>query len=463
MAIYRLFERKRINLQIDQCFNTLNGYSVTNFPQSIDFYLWDLIIAYGTKKSPKYNPTWLNKILAFDYLAERVSADTDFKIDITRIRNHHGHEELKNSSEAYGEAFSLLLVQRLFNTRLEKVQKVNATGKRADYHGQTELGNTIAFEAKGTINNNTHTRQRLNGRVQLNRHQANIKAIFASLLNENHCSTVAVDDPPGNEFKFTRDEMIAIEAENMARMFNFFGLRELSRYFSLMERRIRKDGFNKVVDEKESLFEKIKTEYVVYQYRQRKFKGQITKTNGKFVFVGIAENLIYFHDFVNLPVVSDSITDKDEDIILYRNRILIKEMDNLSTFSQDVKYTDLVNAVSVADLHYLPVEACINLLIKVFFGLGYLVGIPDGYKSALYVLNPDNGKEYWVIFLKFFTSEKSSILKTLDRYKNPDRKMNKMKTVLITPNTLKFEIDGIDVVDRPKLKSFLENKTKIFE
>lgn len=454
-----MFEKKIINLEVDIQFNVLHGCLVSTLPQTIEFYIWELIFSYGSKKSSLFNPSWLNKIFLFDHLIERILDDRNFKVSINQIRNHFGSEELKNASEAYGEAFALLLVQKLFNTKLEKIKKIRIAGanKRADYEGVTETGQSIVFEAKGTISPNTLVTQIANGKRQLNTHNANIKALMGTLIQEDSRSKVVVIDPPGVNFNYTRREMMAIEAEGLARLFNFLGHKELSEYFYLMKRRLSNENFDEVAMDKEEIFQKIKAEYTPLTYGKRQFKGHLTKfSNKNYIFIGIDESLIYFQEFLNSSINDQFISDKANNAILYRNKILVKQV-SLSSFESKPKIFDFLDNAGIYDFHYMPTDACLNLLEKILSSVGLDVTQQDG---NIEIYNPQSKKRTLIVFSKFFLSDKEKLRARIRKMqKQLKEKYNKnMSYLLITPNKIDLKVDGIKVLDRSKLKLCLENR-----
>lgn len=464
MLWLKLFERKRITLEVDNQFQTISQYDVSRLPQTLDFYLGELIFAYGSMRSSMFNPTWRNKILDFDYLLEKVSPDQDFKISVNRIRDNLGSEDLKNYSEEFGEAFSLLVAQKLFHTKLENIKRITLTrGRRADYKGMTEFNNSIVFEAKGTTSDVTHNNQFVQGKGQLNQHNANIKALMRTLLNEDVSSKIAIDDPPGGRFKIPRRELMAMEAESLSKIFNFLGHKEFSRYFKLMRDKILNSKNDLVVYEKERLFEKIKANYEAIEFEGKIYKGHVTKDSDKYVFVGIAEDLIYFRDFIESKIVDDFYPSRDGQTILYKGKILFKFLSNKEVSRQKLEFHQNVDLINVSDFHYSSNRVCLSLLEKIFKEIGISKKVESEFDNEWIFFSPKRNEKITVIFHKFYTSKNEDLEKKINLLFDKAIKKYSNKVILVTPNKIPKISKRQRIIDRERLKKCLESREEFLK
>ena len=408
--IKRLFEEKEIEIEIDPCFGRFINYSVSSHRGTIKFKLLELLLAFGTIHQSRNKPTNRNKIIDHYKFVERVFDTPEFRIKIQEVRSFAHDDGVRETSYFFGSAITLVLAEKLLETKVHALKKITSSGKRADYEGVSLNNHLVILESKGSAFPSKRESQIKTARVQVGRKPGYLKAISATLLNENTISHVKLIDPPGEDIKMDQRIEYSRRAESFSRLFNFLGHKELSKYFHLMELKILNQKNTEIIISKEMIFERILDEYQSFEFKGRQYLGKHFRTNGVYSFIGIEKKLIYFKFFneaMDTVESNEYYSEESMEICIYNGGILIAVSTIGKEISPDAKFEDEKSEITMDDIHYSSRAISNDLLLKSLENYSGFKHVKNGKHKNTFVLMKDDTKILVIIRRHF--SRKSNL------------------------------------------------------
>jgi hypothetical protein len=133
-------------------------------------------------------------------------------------------------------------------------------------------------------------------------------------LKSESITEVLVEDPPTLPLEGDVLKQQLSKVMHYVNIFNFIGQTELSRYFSLMGKRLERDRRFPEYNEKERLFEKIRDKSIRLTIKEWNYLGNIERIgDSAFLYVGFDERLLSVQGFLNF-------IDYDEDFIFKQEK-----------------------------------------------------------------------------------------------------------------------------------------------
>ena len=225
----------------------IQKYRDMRAPQDFDFYLFDFVSYMGFSRNCSSTNT-IKFPLAADLLKNIKKDSEDLCILIPELEEGRV-EDKKEISWRMGDGLSLLLAEKIYNLEKNKISKIRRRSNESKPDYQGFCGNTkVVWEAKGSINPPQST---VINTAQDQKLQEPSNVAFASFatLKSDCISEVTLKDPPNLPLEGNELAIKSSKARHYVDVFNFIGQPELSRYFLLMEKRLRYDrDFREYID-----------------------------------------------------------------------------------------------------------------------------------------------------------------------------------------------------------------------
>jgi len=461
------FQQRKIRLQIDPLLRNQIVARYRNSPIELSFSLFDFAYAIGTCRSVA--PTKANKFsLALDFLKILLQNNAN-ELRIL-INDNESTEQKQDISKYAGEGLSLIIAERLYNLRRSTIARIRRRGNESkpDFMGFNPPLKVV-WEAKGSTD--------VIGQDEIN-HAKNQKVnepadiAFASLaaLKSESITEVLVEDPPTLPLEEDVLKQQLSRVMHYVNIFNFIGQTELSRYFSLLRKRLERDRRFPEYNEKERLFEKIRDKSIRLAIKEWNYLGNIERIgDSAFLYIGFDERLLSVQGFLNFMDYDEDFTFKQEkntfavtrDGICYGYISDLTELRNLG-FMREIDVQKIPyyrDNLSIRDLDYMLHFQLVEH-IKYFF-------TREGFEVRKEVL--EDNKRYDLIAIKegkkyIVEIKKDVIIKSFEHIKNYQ---NADAALLITTMNISDEdiryARGLNIIiiDRRYLKAVIRNQASI--
>ena len=446
-------------------------------PHRIRINLFKLIIAIGSIKTRRFNPTPRQKFFDKCDLLDSIQNSLDFK-----IYSHEDAEIKKEISEEFGIGLSVLIADHFYNIQWSTLGKIPLTGgiSKPDITCLTSESQEIVIEAKGTINKYTRNKQKKRSLEQKVQVPADICISSCSLLKSETISDVDFSDPPvisPNDKKYTE---LLLKADHYSRIFNFIGQQELSVYFNLMRKRIIHDTKFPEFSEKERLYTKIKHDYISISKFEKTFLGSIEKdSSGNFIFIGVDENLISLREFIEFRDYKiDSEMPENDNNFFYisSDGLCFAKLTDIRFLENQLKNRTIPHyqeSTSMTDIDSMNKFSFVNYIVYLFKKLNCAVNKGSNFQDAK--ISTRRVPDLFVIYdnIKILVEVKKSLkfdnLNIINQLNNRAKKSQCEKSILITNKSLKknvlIEANKLNVIliDRNTLKQIIQNNSLLLE
>lgn len=312
-----IFIHKNLEVDIDQALadelvNHSSRFSSCG-SHIINFSLFELISSIGTIQTRIDNPSLRSKFDVNSDLFHWLEHCPEFKIRIAK----NDSEAKKRVSEDFGIGLAAVVTAKLFGIKASTLTKISCYGKRPDFQCSTKnLNKFVVVEGKGTFYSATRVKQIKKALDQKVSKTADICVASSSLLKTNSISNMKYKDPsviPPDDPEYLRRLLMT---HHYSQAFNYIGQKDLSKYFSLMAKRIRYDKEFRDYKMKEKLFEEIKRDYLRINLGNYHFLGRLDLLDDeKYLFSGFDERLLWLAGFLDFEEYEDDLTFKIKDSI----------------------------------------------------------------------------------------------------------------------------------------------------
>lgn len=434
----------------------------------VSINLEKLIIAMGTLDLIRTKPaTNRQKFVDKARFLQRINENTNE----FRIIRSADIETQQDISEEFGIGLSALVADSLFNLNYSTLVRIprNMRASKPDIQAFTRNNHRIVWEAKGSINPFPQSViQRAVG--QKNTVPAHFRFVSLSNLNENSICMVDLIDPPYDDSNLNDSEKLVLKADHYSSIFNFIGQGELSKYFSLMRKRILYDTRFPDFSIKEYMYEKIKKDYVRIERNQKTFLGNVEGLGGgEYIFIGVDRELISLQGFRNFQDYEQDIYWEEGTNLftITKDGLCIGLLSNINFLSAQLEgkiIPHFQDATTVRDIdimdHYSIMMFISYLFIKIGAEIINQMNIND--------FNPDLVINYKK--KKFIVEFKRSVNKeSVDLLINKQKEVELHKFILITPQKIKRSLllhainNNIILIGRNDLIDILRNHKYIVE
>jgi hypothetical protein len=468
-----LFFNRNISIEIDPALlPELTCLDKTSTNRIVTFNLYKLIYYIGTIQSRRFATSnrlkWIDKV----DLIEKISRDTnEFRIRINDIRQLNGSETLKSISEDFGVGISVVIAEKLFNIKSSTIERIYGSSKRPDWKCQTLGNKLLVIESKGSTSYQTSASQQQNAIVQKNKVNGDIKIASLTVLNENSISTNRFIDPPINASEISEEmENHILRAGHYATVFSFLGNSKLSKYYSQMRKRLEGNIGNVEQILKNQTFRNLAFNTPQIAFSSREYVGTFYKIETtKFLFVGVDVNLLSFEGFINFQEYNEDIDTQinDDHYILYKDGILIIEINNINNYSQYVEISSIRNyqeQITISDIDEMN-EISLSKYFKYLLEKNDFYNIREEYKISninVDLIATHNEIQYYFEF-KIFKKKKISRL-NIPNYPISENYENRY--FLVTNSSLiddgLFHKD-IRIIERSILNEIIKNPYSLIE
>lgn len=357
--LVRIFVQKNISIDIDPILlPDLDTEDKLTTSRIIDFRLDKLILNVGLIESRFFATS--NRLKWFDKveLLEKIYDGTDdFRIKIKEIRERRGPEDLTTISAEFGVGVSICVAESLFNLNRSTIEKLTKTGSRPDWRCQTATNKILVVEAKGSTNKYTSRAQEAKAILQKENEPGDIKVASVTLFKEDEISTNRFVDPPiePNENN-PRIEKLILRAGHYASMFSFLGNSRLSRYYLQLKKRLSGDitEVDQIIKNRE--FRSLNVNSPTIEFENKIFTGSFYEVDeNQYLFVGVDKRLLSFEGFIEFEDYQSDIDEviNENHYVLYRDGILIIEIDNIQIFHDKIKISEIQNyqeKITISDI-----------------------------------------------------------------------------------------------------------------
>ena len=446
-------------------------------PIRIKINLFQLIMAIGSIKTRRFNPTDRQTFSDKCDLLEHIQDSSDFKIHF-----HKDSEIKKDISEDLGIGLSVLIADYFYNIEWSTLAKIPLTSgqSKPDIRCFTSESQEIVIEAKGTIHESTRKKQKAKSLEQKIKVPADIRISSCSLLKNEAISDAEFIDPPvipPNDKKYTE---LLLKVDHYSRIFNFIGQKELSLYFNLMRERIIHDKEFPKYTEKDRLFNKIKNNYVRISKFEKQFLGNVEKADsGKFIFIGVDQNLISLKGFIEFKDYKNDVKMSEKSNNLFyisSDGLCFAKLTDISFLQEQLRdrtiphYQDSTSMIDIDSMNHISFE---NYMVYLFKKLNCTVIKGSNFQDT----NIDIRKvpDLIVIYdkIKILVEIKKSLqINNLDfiyQLNNRAKKSQCKKSILITTKSLQKNLLNqakklnVILIDRNTLMQIMQNNSLLLE
>lgn len=465
------FQNKYIEVVIDPFLFKYcqNQYLCLQAPIRLSLNLYKLIIAIGTIQTSRWNPSNRQKFIDFCYLLEWIKDDSDFMIKIVSARDTFSPENMASVSENFGVGISVLLADKILDMNWSTIGKIkidsngNRKGSRPDWTGNTKNNLHVVVEAKGTMNTPTVKTQLGKALIQKRMMPANINIVSATSLNENCISRNYFMDPPSDPGEIP--DTVVLKAKHYAEVFSFLGHAKLSRYFSLMYKRLSENITTQEFSEKQNSYADIIRKYASVDFNGAHYAGSFFRiAEEKYLFLGVDKNLVSYYDFISFKEVQERESESDgNNYILLADGILIIVIGNIAVLGDNIASIPFYqDHMTISDIDIIPVRAFEDYVAYLFSNDGCLVSAEE--KSSMYDLQVNYGNKIFFIEFKK-NSSPDAFFQVVNRWRKSND-MRKGNLVIVTNIDLTKYLEQLKpaiVIDRNALKLIVRKQRKIIE
>lgn len=467
--VITLFQNKKISVTIDPLLLPhIDSRDRTTHTRDVSFNIYRLIYHIGTIQSRRFATS--NRLKFFDKtdLIEKIYDNTEeFRVKIDEIRRVNGSETLTTISEDFGVGISVIIAENLFRIKRSTIQKIYGTGRRPDWKCQMADNRILVTEGKGSISIQTSNNQEVDALDQKTREPGDIKIASLTVIKENSISETRYLDPPaeGSETLPIMENHI-LRAGHYASVFSFLGNSKLSMYYSQMRKRL--EGLITPEEQglKDEVFWDLRYNYPLIPYKGEDFVGTFYQVeDSMYMFVGVDRRLLSYRGFIDYKEF-DNDTDEvinDNHFILYKDGVLLIEINNLDDFSDIVDRERISNYqenITISDIDEMNEISFTKSFIYILQKNNFVNIIEESLSNNLQIdlkATLDN-TDYYFEF-KLFKSKRISneVLQQLLVYKDriQDGVLVLVTNAIVTPIFL--ENDAFKVIDRPRLEQLARN------
>lgn len=422
---------------------------------------YQLIYAIGTIQTRRYNPSNRQKFIDKSDLIEKIKEERELKVDLSEIRAKLDSERLGKISEDFGVGVAVLVADYLYGLNRSTLVKIPSTGRRPDMKCLTKHNHEIIVESKGYSDYHNLMGQLGHATQQKNAVAADIHTVSLTLISEDEVCKNWFFDPPiiNNEGDFELKTRL-LKAEHYSAVFSFIGQSQLSKYFNYMGKKISDPTDTELINSKESLYKKIKNNYIKIDLFDHKYYGTIEQIDDEgYQFLGIDEELLSFYGFNNF--IEGEVDKTDEKYgnfyYIYRDGICVGEIRNLEPLKDQLKnkkiknYQEKTRITDIDTMNPLSFEKYANYL---FHRNGYKVikGNNETYTADLIV---SKGNEVYYVELKQVSNTKKVI--KMNNY------LEDKVTIVITNGLVDDKNKNLIIIDRNQLKAITHNNGKLLD
>lgn len=434
----------------------------------VSINLEKLIIAMGTLDLIRTKPaTNRQRFVDKARFLQRINENT-IEFRIIRSADIETQQEI---SEEFGKGLSALVADSLFNLKYSTLTRIprNTRASKPDIQALSRNNDLIVWEAKGSINPFPPLRIR-HAIDQKNTVLADFGFVSLSKLNQNSICMVNLIDPPHEDSNLNDSKKLVLKADHYSSLFNFIGQGELSKYFSLMRKRILHETRFPDFSIKEYMYEKIKKDYVRIERNQKTFLGNVEGLGeGEYIFIGVDRELISLQGFRNFQDYEQDIYWEEGTNLftITKDGLCIGLLSNINFLSAQLEgkiIPHFQDATTVRDIDIMDHYSIMMFISYLFIKIGAEVINQMNVKgfSADLVVNYKK-KKFIVEFKKIVNKE------SVDFLINKQKEVEPHKFILITPQKIKRNLmfhaikDDIILIERRDLKDILRNHKYIVE
>jgi hypothetical protein len=468
-----LNEQKKIRLVIDPSLrNNLNRNFRNNQPIMFNFNLFNLIVAIGN--CSKVCITRTNKLpFALDFAYAFVKG-----IDELRVITGQHSEQKGNTSRYGGEGLSRIIAEKLYDLDMSTISRVDRKGRESkpDFEGYSSHLKVV-WESKGSIDSPVIQSEIDHAKEQKNNEPANVAFVSLTIFNSQNITEVELRDPEAHpDFGGVLKRRLS-RIRHYVNAFNFIGQAEMSRYFELLGKRLKKDKNFFEYPKKIELYKKIKRHYVKLSINERNYLGSVERIgDSEFLYVGFDEKLLNVEDFIAFVDHGEDFTYNQEknnfritkDGICYGYLQDLKELHKLGFVEKiDTKkmksYRDILSILDLDNmLDYQLIGYISDILRKEGF---HIKAEPYEDEKRNDIIANKDGKMF-IVEVKSGI-KRTSLIKAFEQIKNNKETLKAEFAFLVTTmNVSKEDIDfakslNIIIIDRKLLKVIIRNKRKL--
>ncbi len=459
------FAYKTITVEIDPLLlPELDTADKKTTKREISFNLYNLIYHIGAIQSRRFAPSNRLNFMDKSDLIEKIYSDTDeFRVKINNIRSINGSETLTSISEDFGVGISVVIADKLFNIKRSTIQKIYRTKKRPDWKCQTHNNRILVFEAKGTISVHTSRNQEAQALAQKNQELGDVKIASLTILNEDSISTNRFLDPPIESSDIApMMENHILRAGHYASVFSFLGNSKLSKYYSQIRKRLITSISPYEKFEKDETFRDLTTNSPTIHFENKEYAGSFYEVeHKKYIFVGVDKKLLTFSGFIDFCdyEYDRDVMSEDNHYILFKDGILIIEIERIEKFSNIVKIDNIQNyqnKITISDIDEMNGISFSKFFISLLERNGF-TNIQEETNTADIIAEINDITYYFS--LKIYKNKKM-IKNSITEVNEYSGKFSNIKFILVTNGKLSGEnIDrsNITIIDRDALKKIAKN------
>lgn len=472
----KLFQSKKIKVEIDPVILPQTVlFDKISTTQIITFSLYKLVYHIGTIQSRRFaTSNRLKFIDKLDILEKIYNDNEDFKIKINEIRHINGSETLKSITEDLGIGISVVLAEKFFNVKSSTIQRIYGTKKRPDWKCQLVDGRILVTEGKGSISITTSQNQEDNALVQKTKEPGDIQIASLSVFYENQISENRYIDPPIENDDISNEmKKHILRAGHYASVFSFLGNSRLSRYYSQMRKRLLGIITREEQDLKNFEFNLLYYEEPIIKFNNVDFVGSFYEIEeNSYLFVGIDKQLLSVQGFINfIEQEYDIETDEENNhYILYRDGVLIIEVNNFNIFSDIIdkekikNYQENITISDVDEMNEISFSKYFQYLLE---KLNFTNIIKESFDSNLGfrfdLTSRLNNEQYYFEFK--ISQNRKGLLNFRESIMRLSRLENK-KIILVTNQditNIDFDTEVLKIIDRKSLEIILRDNKKLFD
>lgn len=477
MFISQMFSRfKNLNISVEidpNLLESLDCEDKTTTERTIKINLYKLIYAMGTIQSRRFAPSNRQKYLDKMDLIEKIYSDSeDLKIKINETRLSCGSEILTTMSEDFGVGISVVISMSLYNVQESTIQRIYGNDKRPDWKCQTEDNRILIVESKGSTSMATSRTQETNALYQKTRRNGDIKVASLTVLNENQISTNRFLDPPiePNNMDSQMKNKI-LRAGHYSSVFSFLGHSVLSNYFSQMRKRLANSITIQEQSQKDNIYNKIRDKYSNINFNNKLYVGTFYQIeDSKYLFIGVDRDLISYEGFIDFVEYEKDIEKviEENNHILFKDGILIVEINNISFFSKNINISKIKNYQefnTISDVDSMTELSFEKYILYILKDNGFSTITESKINNFRANIIGTINNEKYLFELKLSKKKKFSTESIKQLESIMDLKDIK-KMILITnakiPTDLKFN-NRINIIGRDELKMIFKNNKLLME
>lgn len=432
--------------------------------------LYKLIYAIGSIQTRRKSPSNRMKFMDRADLIDWIYNTDEFRIKIDEIRNHRGGEVLGTISQDIGVGISVLVTKSLFGIKDSTIQRIYDTRKRPDWECLTQNNRTLVVESKGASSMAVSNAQKQRAINQKNRRIADIRVASLTVLNEHKITSNKLLDPPSNPDKMNMKRKNKIlRAGHYSTVFSFLGHGFLSRYYSQMRKRLLDEITPEEQINKNLMFKKLRDDYTEIEFMNHYFVGTFYKIEeGIFFFVGIDKMLLSYQGFNTFKDYDNEVeeTVRENHYILFKDGILLIEIQNLEEFEGIISESDIQNYQennTISDVDEMKETSFVKYVSYLLIKLGFKITLEESIRNFRADIIAIKDKQRFIFELKLMRGEiQGDILEQLRQYK--DKLYLRGIIVLITnasTDNIKTENEGIIILGRTELKQILKDNNRL--